>query len=163
MRRRNKYQKKIEETLVFLYNSLVQQETSKPDKKEKSSFLVAPGLLNRIFTSSPCSFFSSFLTMAWWTNKAPWHGGPIRPSGLLKASLTESNRQKMNQTVESNINHMIYVVNRVSKPSYLPHFSTSQLLFFVSLRVTSWLIKIGPTSSCPFVALKNRRNHVGIN
>ena len=63
-----------------------------------------------ILAPSPSSFFSSSLNVG-------WHPRPIRPSGLVKASLTETNRQQMKQTFESHMKHKIDAVTRVSKPS----------------------------------------------
>ena len=48
---------------------------------------------------------------------APWHGEPIRPSGLSKASLTESDRWKMQQCVGCNSIHGNLPAKGVSKPS----------------------------------------------
>jgi hypothetical protein len=54
-------------------------------------------------------------------------GDLLGPSGLLEASLNESNRQQMYQNVKCYIIHWNLYAKRVSKPSI---FSTSHLLFF---------------------------------
>jgi hypothetical protein len=54
-------------------------------------------------------------------------GGRLGPSGLLKASLNESNRQQIHQNVKCYIIHWNLYTKRVSKPSI---FLTSYLLNF---------------------------------
>jgi hypothetical protein len=101
-------------------------------------------------------------------------GDRLGPSGLLKASLNESNRQQIHQNVKCYIIHWNLYTKRVSKPSifltsYLLNFLSSQLLsfpldppqklfieffcyevvfIFVYLCVTSWLINsVSPVTS----------------
>jgi len=62
-------------------------------------------------------------------------GDRLGPSGLLKASLNESNRQQIHQNAKCYIIHWNLYTKRVSKPSifltsYLLNFLSSQLLSF---------------------------------
>jgi hypothetical protein len=58
---------------------------------------------------------------------APWHGRPIRPfrptEGFFNGNETAAKATKN----EGNVNPEFYVVNRVSKPSYLPKFPNFQI------------------------------------
>jgi hypothetical protein len=55
--------------------------------------------------------------------KSPWHGGPIGPSGHLKASLNEPDMQEKQQNIECYVTGEKLSVHRVSKPSILPPHS----------------------------------------